>query len=457
MSLNRIITAAHCIIPKGEIPRKHEKDIVIILGAHDVIDPYETGRTTASAKEIIIQKDYNMKDHDKFTGDLAMVILTRNIELTEFIQPICLMINNHLNSYEGDAIVAGWGVTKSGETMAADTASLINVPIISNEKCYQEEPKLAQIGWNESFCAGKEGIGVCTGDSGSGLYVEVEGRYYLKGIVSAAVNGGGCEGSHFAIYTDVTKYDLSVEGRLKNLNAPEENFQEINQPKVIKCGRIPGIFPKKVYQSKNLAQDEFPWFVEMKIESVNFLGVFITPEKIVSLHNLEVSEFPLKIRVGKNHLDKNITSVQIITTNDGDAIAFIITLSSPVLELVDLPCLLPNFYTPDINEEIYSFDEKTSSEKRRQLSIGKNINLSECSDNSSDQETDRYCMQLRSSSDTSPKFAFTIKHGKLSLIGVLKSTNSLEEEIFDLITLQAISSLSVPVEYPGDGKFSLNN
>lgn len=108
VSDNRIITAAHCIVPKGE-DRKHEKDVIIILGAHDVNDPYETGRTTVIAKEFIVQNDYNSKDYNRFTGDLAMVILTENVQFSELIKPICLLHMGQADMYEGDAIVAGWG------------------------------------------------------------------------------------------------------------------------------------------------------------------------------------------------------------------------------------------------------------------------------------------------------------------------------------------------------------
>lgn len=439
------------MLPKGD-SAKLEKDLVIILGAFDVVDAYETGRQSVIAKQIIIQDEYNSKDYNRFTGDVAMVILTEKVQFTELIKPICLLAKGQADDYEGPATVAGWGVTEQGATEGADTASLIEIPIISNEKCYREESKLASIGWDESFCAGKEGIGVCSGDSGSGIYVEINGKYYIKGVVSAAINGGGCGGSKFAIFTDLTKYDLSIEGRLRNLNKVKQQSNAIattEAPKVIECGRIPEGLPKKLFENQMLSPEDVPFFVEITADKYTVLGIFLAPDKIITSHQPKVSSAPLTINVGGVYVDKLIKKVMKIPNKDGDTtIGTIVILSSPVKELEDLPCLLPNFYTPSIDEEIFSFDETIDDEQRRQMTVGRNVAINKC-DTSALKEPNMYCLQLPSEG-AFPNFAFVVKDGKLALVGVFRMVASLIEKgkFFDVVTFKAISSENVPVKYP---------
>lgn len=64
---------------------------------------------------------------------------------------------------------------------------------------------LTQIDWDEAFCAGREGAGVCKGDSGSGFYLNENGKFYLRGIVSSSVVRS-CSEANLALYSDVFWY-----------------------------------------------------------------------------------------------------------------------------------------------------------------------------------------------------------------------------------------------------------
>lgn len=87
--------------------------------------------------------------------------------------------------------------------------TFIGVPIQSNGQCLPGQGGLAALSSERTFCAGlKNGSGVCFGDSGGGLIVEVNGVYHLKGIVSASLfdRVGFCDVLHNAIYTNVLKF-----------------------------------------------------------------------------------------------------------------------------------------------------------------------------------------------------------------------------------------------------------
>ena len=60
-----------------------------------------------------------------------------------------------------------------------------------------------------TFCGGPgDGRGICVGDSGSGLYVLYNNRYYLRGIASAAAatNVNDCDINTFSVFTDAKDF-----------------------------------------------------------------------------------------------------------------------------------------------------------------------------------------------------------------------------------------------------------
>ena len=60
------------------------------------------------------------------------------------------------------------------------------------------------------LCAGgRDGVGPCNGDSGGGLFFEIGGVWYVRGIVSFAPNLDGvlkCDPTQYTVFTDVEKY-----------------------------------------------------------------------------------------------------------------------------------------------------------------------------------------------------------------------------------------------------------
>lgn len=67
---------------------------------------------------------------------------------------------------------------------------------------------LGRIFSRRMFCAGGEGSGPCTGDSGGGFFVKFRGVWTLKGMVSVSPfkSTGECDVNRFALYTKVTDY-----------------------------------------------------------------------------------------------------------------------------------------------------------------------------------------------------------------------------------------------------------
>lgn len=213
-------------------------------------DQFELGRTSVAPSEVIIHDDWN-PHVDRYNDDIAVILMERQIQFTGFIRPICLWVG------DGDpgvlkGTVAGWGKNENGGVYNENIPTKLEIPIIqSNGKCYQENYLLAKIGSDKSFCAGREGVGVCQGDSGSGFIVRHNSRFYFKGIVSSSLNDpSGCYTENYAIYTDVTKYKSFISNP-KGTNSNTET-----------CGQMTSS-SSLVIGGKLSSRDQFPWVVSI--------------------------------------------------------------------------------------------------------------------------------------------------------------------------------------------------
>lgn len=146
-----------------------------------------------------------------FDGDIAYLRLAQPITYSDYIRPICLPKSDVLSIGNGD--VVGWGVVDDNG-MIADFPREVNLPIINEIECLRKDRGLIDVIWPDSFCAGKQYAGVCKGDSGSGFYVQINNKFYLRGIVSSSTKKK-CSQTDLAIYTDVYKY-LGFINKVRN-------------------------------------------------------------------------------------------------------------------------------------------------------------------------------------------------------------------------------------------------
>lgn len=82
------MTVAHCIINKGESVRVAEKDCYFLLGKIN-LEEEEQGSVKASVSKFILHSNWNPSDI-KPISDIAVSVLSSEVDYTEFISPICL-------------------------------------------------------------------------------------------------------------------------------------------------------------------------------------------------------------------------------------------------------------------------------------------------------------------------------------------------------------------------------
>lgn len=186
---------------------------------------------TANVKEVPVR---NAILHESFEGstlnaDIGILKLVTDIEFTDYIQPVCLpdgVPQEELESKTG--FVVGWGITESGATENLRQASM---PTIDPKVCLSSNRAVFGASLSPTnFCAGhRNGTSVCTGDSGSGMFVEVNGLWLIKGIVSHGVNrpsAGGCNSRDYVLFTDVTVFINWIMEKIDERDVVKTTFEE---------------------------------------------------------------------------------------------------------------------------------------------------------------------------------------------------------------------------------------
>jgi secreted trypsin-like serine protease len=111
--------------------------------------------------------------------------------------------------YLTNGFVVGFGKSEDESKFHENIPKVLGTPIHRNDDCFLANHELASISSKRTFCAGSgNGEGVCNGDSGSGLIVQHNGVYYLRGIVSSSLRASkyGCDVDSYAVFTDVLMF-----------------------------------------------------------------------------------------------------------------------------------------------------------------------------------------------------------------------------------------------------------
>lgn len=203
--------AAHCIQQKESKKPLLPREVVALFGAHDLNDPYETEKIALSPSKIYIHDDWN-PFNTNYDADISILEFENGKisfnERSAYIQPICLW-DSPAEPPGSKGTVTGWGKSEDTTKIHENIPKKLEVEIQTNEDCFFSSDSLIQLSSKRTFCAGlQNGSGVCFGDSGSGLFVNVNGVAYLKGIVSSSLVTAtkNCDVSRNAVYTDVLAF-----------------------------------------------------------------------------------------------------------------------------------------------------------------------------------------------------------------------------------------------------------
>ncbi|CAH3046479.1 unnamed protein product [Pocillopora meandrina] len=209
-----LITSAHCLYLEHKvIPKKFVK---VELGAfsrgsssHDPV--------LHDVSHIVIHKDFNA-DRKVLAGNIALVRLTKPINVTDEIRPICIPTRMEVEKLlkpgaSSDGVVIGWG--KTPEHRVRSTLHQAAVMVSHRSRCERWANNIA-FDENTMICAGFKEVEktACVGDSGSPLMFSVTTRdqsstkWVLGGVMSWGLNvlPKGCHKDYrYTAYTSVER------------------------------------------------------------------------------------------------------------------------------------------------------------------------------------------------------------------------------------------------------------
>lgn len=235
ISYAHLITAAHCIQPKHKKVKRQPANILAVVGQAYLTEQLNYTESAYGITEIAVHPNWNSSE-TKYTADIAILTTKfRYFPMYHRLKLICITKSEEINEFESGT-VAGWG---DGEAGAPYEGAMRTVAIkaLSLEDCIINDNKFARFSSRNTFCAGGEGEAPCAGasgknylkkenyfytitlNSGGGFYVEMEGMWFLSGIVSSGPRtmDGSCNVNRYNLYTRVTDYVdwiLEVTGQM---------------------------------------------------------------------------------------------------------------------------------------------------------------------------------------------------------------------------------------------------
>ena len=111
----------------------------------------------------------------------------------------------------------GWGLNERN-VVNTEFPKTIDVKIINDGACFRPYPALLKISSERTFCAtGKNDESLCSGDSGGGLLFKKQDKWYLRGLVSAALTTetGVCKTEAPVIFTDIARFKNWIRSNIK--------------------------------------------------------------------------------------------------------------------------------------------------------------------------------------------------------------------------------------------------
>ena len=166
-----------------------------------------------------------------FDGDIALIKLSQEVELSNFVRTVCLpdKILGDLAIPKTRGTVAGWGVTRPlrrGEFAHLSEISKVlrhvSFPIQSDQLCINKSG--IQVNTTTAFCAGdgRGGDDACQGDSGGAFVRELgNSKWVVIGVVSW---GNGCaQKDQYGYYTRIHPFLDWIKETMNEKKEPENS------------------------------------------------------------------------------------------------------------------------------------------------------------------------------------------------------------------------------------------
>ena len=191
----------------------------------------ETLQQQVVPKRIFVHPIFQPDGLPFFDGDIALIKLDQEVELSKFVRTVCLpdKILGDLAIPKTRGTVAGWGVTRPlrrGEFAHLSEISKVlrhvSFPIQSDQLCINKSG--IQVNITTAFCAGdgRGGDDACQGDSGGAFVRELgNSKWVVIGVVSW---GNGCaQKDQYGYYTRIHPFLDWIKKTMNEKKEPENS------------------------------------------------------------------------------------------------------------------------------------------------------------------------------------------------------------------------------------------
>lgn len=214
-----ILTAAHCLKTRSTMPihsvvlGEHTKGQDVDCNIYRDSEDREIERDCAEPVEVFgiesfeVHQDYN---RPKYSNDIGLIRLDRDVVMKDHIKPICLPVTPELQRQAFvNYVVTGWGTTENqtGSNILLE-AVLPHVDVSECQLKMNENRLSIRLSEKQMCAGGKNRVDTCKGDSGGplGFSANYNGARFVQfGIVSLGVDSCG-QKSVPGIYCRVAGY-----------------------------------------------------------------------------------------------------------------------------------------------------------------------------------------------------------------------------------------------------------
>uniref|UniRef100_A0A8C5HNC2 Zgc:55888 n=1 Tax=Gouania willdenowi TaxID=441366 RepID=A0A8C5HNC2_GOUWI len=134
--------------------------------------------------------------------DLSLVRLSTAARLGPRVSPVCIPEEDEDLDQSWSCVCAGWGSVKSAEDMKPDLLHQAGLNLVNQSSCTTHWGGFIS---DTHLCCNPAGATSCMGDSGTPLFCQKRGIYFLFGVVSWG--SWQCDGERPAVFTRVSDYE----------------------------------------------------------------------------------------------------------------------------------------------------------------------------------------------------------------------------------------------------------
>ncbi|XP_037717361.1 serine protease grass-like [Drosophila subpulchrella] len=133
--------------------------------------------------------------------DIALLRMAQEVSFSDYIRPICLLVNQKGQNTNPNFKLTGWGKTNSGEMSRILQTTDLQIADLSY--CNQKFNTLVD---QSQICAGSSTSDACYGDGGSPLSAKLNYEGGIREFQFGIVSYGTSSCHNYGVYTNVTHY-----------------------------------------------------------------------------------------------------------------------------------------------------------------------------------------------------------------------------------------------------------